>query len=79
MKTLDAALLRALRDAHVHLPAGELANDLVTTMSLIREKVGKLREAGFSIDECPGLGYRLTASPDRLSRMTFMRASVGVR
>ena len=66
MKSLDAALLRALRGSAVHTPPSELATQLGSTHAGVAALVGELREAGFEIDERPGLGYRLIATPDRL-------------
>jgi BirA family biotin operon repressor/biotin-[acetyl-CoA-carboxylase] ligase len=66
MTTLDAAFLQSLRASKVHLPAGELAAQLQTSSATIQERVTVLREAGFDIDERPGLGFRLVSAPDRL-------------
>ena len=66
MKSLDAALLRALRGASLHTPPTELAAQLGSTRAGVAALVDELREAGFEIDERPGLGYRLIATPDRL-------------
>ena len=66
MSALDTALIRALRAAEVHLPAGEIAALLHTTRELVNARVAELRDAGFAIEDRPGLGYRLLASPDRL-------------
>ena len=66
MKSLDAALLRALRGATIHTPPTELAAQIGSTRAGVARLVDELREAGFEIDERPGLGYRLVATPDRL-------------
>jgi BirA family biotin operon repressor/biotin-[acetyl-CoA-carboxylase] ligase len=66
VNSLDAALLSALRSSSVHLPAGDLAKLLRTTDQSVIAAVEGLREAGFEIEERPGLGYRLVGSPDRL-------------
>ena len=66
MKSLDAALLRALRGAAIHTPPSELAAQIGSTRAGVAALVDELREAGFEIDERPGLGYRLIAAPDRL-------------
>lgn len=66
MKSLDAALLRALRGAAIHTPPSELAAQIGSTRAGVAALVDELREAGFEIDERPGLGYRLVATPDRL-------------
>ncbi len=66
MSTLDAALLGALRRATIHVPRSELAALLRIDAADVTRRIDGLREAGFEIDERPGLGYRLTGSPDRL-------------
>ena len=66
MKSLDAALLRALRAATVHMPPTELAAQIGSTHAGVAAQIDELRAAGFDIDERPGLGYRLIAAPDRL-------------
>jgi len=66
MRRLDSGLLRALREASVHLPPSELAAHLDATKAGVAAEIERLREAGFEIDERPGLGYRLVAAPDRL-------------
>ena len=66
MKSPDAALLRALRGATIHTPPTELAAQIGSTRAGVAALVNELREAGFEIDERPGLGYRLVATPDRL-------------
>ena len=66
MSAIDAALIRALRAAEVHLPAGEIATLLRSTPAAVIASLAGLREAGFEIEDRPGLGIRLLASPDRL-------------
>ena len=66
MKSRDAALLRALRASPVHTPPTELAAQTGSTRADVAAAIDGLREAGFEIDERPGLGYRLAATPDRL-------------
>lgn len=66
MKSPDVALLRALRGAAIHTPPTELAAQLGSTRAEVAALVNELRDAGFEIDERPGLGYRLIATPDRL-------------
>ena len=66
MKSLDAALLRALRSSTIHTPPTELAAQIGSTRAGVAALVDELREAGFEIDERPGLGYRLFSAPDRL-------------
>ena len=64
--SLDARLLRELRATAVHLPAGDFAEALGVTRNEIAAALARLRGAGFDIEEKPGLGCRLLASPDRL-------------
>ena len=66
MTPLDARLLRALRETRVHLPASDLAAQLGENADAIRSRISALGEAGFEIEDRPGLGFRLTAAPDRL-------------
>jgi len=66
MNTLDAALLSALRRSAVHIPRTDLAALLCTDAATLSARIDQLRAAGFEIDERPGLGVRLVASPDRL-------------
>jgi BirA family biotin operon repressor/biotin-[acetyl-CoA-carboxylase] ligase len=66
MRRLDSGLLRILRQAPVHLPPSELAAQVGTTRAGVAAEIERLREAGFDIDERPGLGYRLVTTPDRL-------------
>lgn len=66
MNTVDAALISALRNARVHLPGSELAALLRVTPDVVSSRVQGLCEAGFEIENRPGLGYRLLRTPDRL-------------
>jgi BirA family transcriptional regulator, biotin operon repressor / biotin---[acetyl-CoA-carboxylase] ligase len=66
MNTLDAALLFALRNTKVHLPGSELAKLLRINPETLAAHVRGLCEAGFEIENRPGLGYRLLHTPDRL-------------
>lgn len=66
MSVLDAALISALRNAHVHLPGSELAALLRVSPEAIASQVQGLCDAGFEIENRPGLGYRLLHTPDRL-------------
>lgn len=66
MTSLDARLLSALREARVHLPAGDLAAQLSESPAAIRERIAALSTAGFEIEDRPGFGLRLIAAPDRL-------------
>ncbi len=64
--SLDARLLRELRATAVHLLPGDFADALGVSRGQIAEALTRLRGAGFDIEEKPGLGCRLLASPDRL-------------
>ena len=64
--TLDARLLRELRATAVHLPHDDFADALAVPREQITAALTRLRGAGFDIEEKPGLGCRLLASPDRL-------------
>lgn len=64
--SLDARLLVELRATSVHLPPGDFANALSVPREQIAASLARLRSAGFDIEEKPGLGCRLLASPDRL-------------
>jgi BirA family biotin operon repressor/biotin-[acetyl-CoA-carboxylase] ligase len=64
--TLDARLLRELRANSVHLLPGDFANALAVPRGQIAAALARLRGAGFDIEEKPGIGCRLLASPDRL-------------
>ncbi len=66
MTTLDSRLLRILREATVHLPAGDLAAQLGESPGVIRAHLAELQAAGFEIEEHPARGFRLMAAPDRL-------------
>ena len=64
--SLDARLLRELRAAAMHLLPGDFADALGVPREQITAALAQLRGAGFDIEEKPGLGCRLLASPDRL-------------
>jgi len=66
MSTLDAALISALRKSQVHLPGSELAALLRVSPEIVASRVQGLCDAGFEIENRPGLGYRLLRAPDRL-------------
>lgn len=66
MNTLASRLLRALREASVHLPAGDLAAQLGESPATVRTQLAELKAAGFEIEDRPALGFRLLAAPDRL-------------
>jgi BirA family biotin operon repressor/biotin-[acetyl-CoA-carboxylase] ligase len=66
MNTLGVQLISALRNTQVHLPGGELAALLRVSPQTVASHVRELCEAGYEIENRPGLGYRLLRTPDRL-------------
>ncbi len=64
--SLDARLLGELRTTAVHLLPGDFADALGVPLEQVAVALSRLRGAGFDIEEKPGLGCRLLASPDRL-------------
>lgn len=60
------ALLRVLRAASAHASGGDLAAQIGAPVSAVEERIAELQQAGFEIEDRPGSGYRLLASPDRL-------------
>jgi BirA family transcriptional regulator, biotin operon repressor / biotin---[acetyl-CoA-carboxylase] ligase len=64
--TADAAVLRALRLAGLHVPLGDLAGQLGLRRDEAHAAIGRLRNAGIDIEVHPQFGCRLIASPDRL-------------
>ncbi len=69
----DARLLRALREASVHVLPGDIAG---LSLAEVEEGLKRLQGSGFDIESKPGLGCRLLGLPDRIiaddlhSRMT---------
>ena len=63
---LDALLLRALREARVHLLPSDLAGQCGRSIAEIETALSRLRTAGFDIESKPGLGCRLLGGPDRI-------------
>lgn len=66
MSTFDGALLSILRKTPLHLPGSELAALLRSDAATVAKSVAGLCEAGFEIEDRPGLGYRMLSAPDRL-------------
>ncbi|MEP6671656.1 MAG: biotin--[acetyl-CoA-carboxylase] ligase [Chthoniobacter sp.] len=66
MSGLDARILAILHASQVHLFATDLAGQLGAPLANIEARLTELRNAGFEIEERPGLGFRLLRSPDRL-------------
>jgi len=66
MSALDVSLLRCLRTSGRHLLLEETAELVQTTVSEVEQTIAGLQTAGFEIENKPGFGCRLIASPDRL-------------
>ena len=65
--TIDAQLLRALREAGNDAISGtELSHQLGLSRAAVWSRVEELRSLGYDIEASPHLGYRLIASPDLL-------------
>jgi BirA family biotin operon repressor/biotin-[acetyl-CoA-carboxylase] ligase len=64
--TLDARILKLLRQSQVHLLPGDLAAQLEETLSATESALERLRAAGFDIENKPGLGCRLLGAPNRI-------------
>lgn len=64
--TVDARILRALRNAERHLLASELASEASLSLGELVARIEELRAAGYEIEAQPHLGYRLLETPDRL-------------
>ena len=63
---IDAKILRALRDSPVHLGSGDLARALGVPSQIVEDRLQALVTGGFQMENRPGLGWGLLASPDRL-------------
>jgi BirA family biotin operon repressor/biotin-[acetyl-CoA-carboxylase] ligase len=64
--TLDARILKALRDNGEGMSGAELAHKLQVTRATIWARIEDLRSAGYDIEASPHLGYRLLSAPDLL-------------
>jgi BirA family transcriptional regulator, biotin operon repressor / biotin---[acetyl-CoA-carboxylase] ligase len=62
----DARILRALRNAGVHLLPSDIALLCELSMVEVEHAITGLQSAGFDIESRPGLGWRLISSPDRI-------------
>ncbi|MEK0449531.1 MAG: bifunctional biotin--[acetyl-CoA-carboxylase] synthetase/biotin operon repressor [Verrucomicrobiota bacterium] len=62
----DTLLIRALRNAEVHLPPGDLAAQCGLPLSEVHASLARLTAAGFQIESRPGFGCKLLAAPNRL-------------
>lgn len=64
--TPDAALLRLLRNATLHLSAEEICDQLQWAPTQLRERLSELAQSGYLFEEHPLLGIKLAGAPDRL-------------
>ena len=64
--TLDAQILRALRDNGDGVGGTELSHKLHVTRAAIWARIEDLRALGYDIEASPHLGYRLLSAPDAL-------------
>jgi BirA family transcriptional regulator, biotin operon repressor / biotin---[acetyl-CoA-carboxylase] ligase len=64
--SLDARLLRCLRNGELHWQPADLAHALGEPREMVADAIERLLSAGFDIENKPGLGWRLVGSPDRL-------------
>ncbi len=64
--TLDAALLKLLRNATRHLTARDICAFLYWSPTQLQDRILALRSAGYEFEEHPHLGIKLEHSPDRL-------------
>src|SRR5258705_12824203 len=64
--TLDAQILRALRDNGAGVGGTELSHKLHVTRAAVWARIEDLRALGYDIQASPHLGYRLVSSPDLL-------------
>jgi BirA family biotin operon repressor/biotin-[acetyl-CoA-carboxylase] ligase len=66
MKSVDAGILRALRATTQHVSSAELAETLGIPPQVLTVRLGKLRSAGYEIEEHPHFGCKLISAPDRI-------------
>ena len=64
--TLDAQLLRELRNAHDGMGVALLAARLARGPSVVTARIIELQRLGYEIESSPHFGYRLVRSPDLL-------------
>jgi BirA family biotin operon repressor/biotin-[acetyl-CoA-carboxylase] ligase len=64
--TLDAQILKALRDNGEGVSGAELAHKLRVSRAAIWARIEDLRALGYDIEASPHLGYRLLNMPDAL-------------
>lgn len=58
--------MKLLRNATLHLSAGEICEHLHWSPTQLRDRLSVLRESGYAFEEHPLLGLKLAAAPDRL-------------
>src|SRR5438445_1505176 len=64
--TLDAQILKALRENGDGVSGAELAHKLQVSRAAIWARIEDLRSLGYDIEASPHLGYRLLSAPDAL-------------
>ena len=64
--TVDAQILRALRETPGGVSGAELSRQLGMTRAGVWGDIGQLRALGYDIEASPHFGYRLIAAPDLL-------------
>src|SRR5689334_15096311 len=64
--TLDAQILKALRENNGGANAAELARKVGISPDAVRIHIADLRSIGYDIEDSPHLGYRLLGVPDAL-------------
>src|SRR5437867_11702980 len=64
--TLDAHILKALRENGDGVSGAELAHKLQVSRAAIWARIEDLRALGYDIEASPHLGYRLLSAPDAL-------------
>src|SRR2546430_8336291 len=64
--TLDAQILKALRENSGGTSGAELAQKLGISRAVVWTRIEDLRSLGYDIEASPHLGYRLLSAPDAL-------------
>jgi len=64
--TLDAQILKALRENSGGTSGAELAQKVGISRAAVWTRIAELRSIGYDIEASPHLGYRLLSAPDAL-------------
>src|SRR6266568_8674786 len=64
--TLDAQILKALRENNAGVSGAELAQKVGISRAAVWTHIEDLRSLGYDIEASPHLGYRLLSAPDAL-------------